>query len=463
MKIKRFTLLLFLLIGLPMTGTASNLERLANTNLPNFELLDVEHRSGFLAITGGLMGTSIVDVRDPANPFAVEEYHDANCLYSRLYNTFIGEGIFAGGGRNCPIPILSIDEGRQLTVQSYHRTESFNYEDVAIVGDTLLVAAAHTAGIEIVDISNPRFPATLGIIPLNNAWAVRVEGEYAYVADDGFGLSIVDFSDPTDPRVVGQLPTEGSPKDIRVRNGYVFLALGDAGIAMIDVSDPASPFLAAQYNTSGLASHIGVNDSLVAVADWDDVEILKYGSGGTLELVGRKNDGKRVMGVEISDDIVYVAEWNQLRIYRFGEIAGADLDISLMDIHFPRTNIGSSVDTTIVFTNDGKSTLTIQSIDVSFDDFSLDLKPPFDVLPGGQRTVTITYTPTILDGQRETITFNSNDTDDPSLSVVVWGNDVDLRVGDPAPDFTLPLLDGGEVTLSELRGQIVVLSFFASW
>jgi peroxiredoxin len=36
-----------------------------------------------------------------------------------------------------------------------------------------------------------------------------------------------------------------------------------------------------------------------------------------------------------------------------------------------------------------------------------------------------------------------------------------LRVGDVAPDFILRAHDGTEVTLSKLRGQRVVLAFFA--
>ena len=37
------------------------------------------------------------------------------------------------------------------------------------------------------------------------------------------------------------------------------------------------------------------------------------------------------------------------------------------------------------------------------------------------------------------------------------------RAQKPAPDFTLTLFDGGELTLSRYRGQPVVINFWASW
>lgn len=58
--------------------------------------------------------------------------------------------------------------------------------------------------------------------------------------------------------------------------------------------------------------------------------------------------------------------------------------------------------------------------------------------------------------------------------VTVFGNDTatglgsqqfvgDIQVGQPAPDFTLRTLEGDEVSLSDFRGQPVLINFWATW
>lgn len=45
---------------------------------------------------------------------------------------------------------------------------------------------------------------------------------------------------------------------------------------------------------------------------------------------------------------------------------------------------------------------------------------------------------------------------------LIRANPEQLKSG-PAPDFTLTLFGGGEFTLSEHRGEVVVINFWASW
>lgn len=48
-------------------------------------------------------------------------------------------------------------------------------------------------------------------------------------------------------------------------------------------------------------------------------------------------------------------------------------------------------------------------------------------------------------------------------AVTLGMNSTAAVVGEPAPDFTLEDMDGNMVSLSDYKGQFVILNFFASW
>ena len=54
-------------------------------------------------------------------------------------------------------------------------------------------------------------------------------------------------------------------------------------------------------------------------------------------------------------------------------------------------------------------------------------------------------------------------TDSLTITVSTEGPEVGIEVGMAAPDFTAHTTDGGEFTLSDARGQIVLLDFWGAW
>lgn len=51
-----------------------------------------------------------------------------------------------------------------------------------------------------------------------------------------------------------------------------------------------------------------------------------------------------------------------------------------------------------------------------------------------------------------------------ALGWILGGDAVAVaEVGQPAPDFSVEVIDGGTFTLSEARGQPVIINFWASW
>ncbi|MBQ8270204.1 MAG: TlpA family protein disulfide reductase [Bacteroidaceae bacterium] len=55
------------------------------------------------------------------------------------------------------------------------------------------------------------------------------------------------------------------------------------------------------------------------------------------------------------------------------------------------------------------------------------------------------------------------ETEKALTSPTVYDNQYIVKVGDVAPDFTLPLTNGSDFTLSSQRGKVVMLQFTASW
>ena len=74
------------------------------------------------------------------------------------------------------------------------------------------------------------------------ALAVKVIGDYAYIADRQAGLQVIDISDKENPRLLdGYDVNYGYAQSVDVEGNYLAVGFGGGGIYLFSISNPATP------------------------------------------------------------------------------------------------------------------------------------------------------------------------------------------------------------------------------
>lgn len=462
---------------------AKNLAQIAAPGLPSHELMDIEHEGNLMMITGGLGGTSLLNVEDPRNPEVLSGIFASSFLYGRAYKWDIQGNIAVGTGRNFGMIILDISNTSSpgiittfdppeddLPVRNQDSQSEISLEDVEIVNNTAIFAA-RADGILFYDISDRENPKFSHQILTRNAWSLAVHNDALYVADSNEGIFVVDISGIIgadtyqDPGIVDLEEAAGTPKDVKYINGHLVVASGAAGLHVYQASNPLNITFSENHATAGFASRVGVFEDLVSVSAWSEIEIFQW-QGSSLEKVGYKNTGGRVMATAVpAADVVYSAEWSRLRVYEYGEISGPDLDFSTRVIEFPRLEVGESDTAYATIYNNGNSELEFISVGSNEDEFTVT-NPPSFLGAGDSISLEIVYD-VQSSSARGQVNFVTNDQDEDVTSIRVNGNSSgSIQVGVPAPNFTLPVIANEQdatLELEELRSDVVIVVFFASW
>ena len=94
------------------------------------------------------------------------------------------------------------------------------------VDDSYAYVADGDSGLQVIDVTNPESPVIVGSVGMQysgRARGVHVSGSYAYVVNDlgdfqnpVFSLEVIDISNPESPVSVGYFGTQGSPRDLHV-------------------------------------------------------------------------------------------------------------------------------------------------------------------------------------------------------------------------------------------------------
>ncbi len=181
------------------------------------------------------------------------------------------------------------------------------YETVFVKGH-YAYCAANGAGLDIIDISDPKNPIKVGNHDTPEiALGVHVTGNYALVADIE-RLEVINVSDPTNPFQVGYLYTNYAPQDVFVKGDFAYVA--DAWSGLYIVSLAHLPYLteAGDCDTSGYAREVYVDEDYAYVADdMGGLQVIDVSDPYSPVLVGNCPSSDLSMGVYVKGNYAYVA------------------------------------------------------------------------------------------------------------------------------------------------------------
>lgn len=178
------------------------------------------------------------------------------------------------------------------------------------------------AYLEVADVSDPSNPVKLSKVLLpSTVQGIDVSGNYAYVANDNYGLRIIDISNKYTPYEVGfyDLGTDtfaGGALKVCVAGNYAYVAGGnDHKLRIFAVSSPSSPTLLMTYDTGDFLGNVAVSGSYAYLANNNGLRILNINNPSSPTEVGFYDTQGSNRHVFVSGNYAYLGDYGDgLRI-----------------------------------------------------------------------------------------------------------------------------------------------------
>jgi len=340
-----------------------------------------------------------------------------------------------------------------------------------VLDDGRIWAAAHKSGIVVVDDTGGSALVQVASFSdeASDAWAPFKVGTTLFVAEGTTGLRAYDISGD-EPALLSTLGLPGSSKDVIVVDDIAYVA-ASAHVLAVDVSNPSQMTIVGQREVRGTALALDMGtDRTLLVAEWDEIRgydaddpELREVLSETVPTEAANFTRVLTLDAEPSAGRVYAGEWRGMHAYDQHEVAmSPEVVATPGSLQFESTAVGEFEDLVLVIRNPGTEDLEIFGAASGLEGVTVD-PPCVSVPPGGAAAMEVRFTPISDAPQRGKLILETNDPDEPEFSVSVSGNIVGLDVGDPNPPFELTALDGTQWSLDDLKGQVAVLAYFATF
>lgn len=186
-----------------------------------------------------------------------------------------------------------------------------------VVHNNIAYVANQTAGLTVVDVSNPAYPVRIVDIPTER-WVKDVilspNEQYLYAAEWVEGIKVFDLDNPYYPELINTVPTapDSGAHCFAISEGYLYLAFYPGGLQVYDISVQNGPELLESFDTPIYFREIAISedgDVLYACAETNGLLIYTIDSPGDLSYAYTYTILERPYDIAINGDYAYVADW----------------------------------------------------------------------------------------------------------------------------------------------------------
>lgn len=245
--------------------------------------------------------------------------------------------------------------------------------------DNYILLTDNLVGMTIYDVTNLRKPKKVAEMGTKKgeAWDIKIQGTYAYVAAGLAGLIVADIADPKSPKLVTSVRVDKDWDYARhifiAPNNRLYVADRKSGVHILDITNPAAPVEMKRYLTQ-FASAIHVEGNYAYVAD---------GPGGLVILdISNLEKIRQVAEIKLpgyANDLVKAGNY----VY----VALDDAGIRAIDVTDPlKPTFDSRYDTPGQAFSILKQDIFILVADLSSVLVMIHNKPPV-IIPNGTKTV----------------------------------------------------------------------------
>lgn len=416
-----------------------------------FEMVDIELSGGlaYLVGQGGLV------VLDPTPGGAAVLGTGVGERFHRVEP--IGEGYVALTHRDRGLTVADVSDPTRLTQVA--TLNGNGWEGMAYV-DGRLYVTVRDEGVRVLDVTDPTAPQQVGAgAGLSAPWELsKPRAGWLYAADNTLGVVPIDISVPEAPVIGEPLDLGSAVLHVAVDGDHAYAAAGSAGVVVLDLTDPAHPAALTTLYTGGSVVMTAVADGLLYAVDHTGLMVWDLANPAAPAPIGREATPQFALAVAAANDTAWVADWTAIEGWAVNRQASSpEAVLSSTEARFSATGGEQEIQ----ITNLGGGDLRL--VGATTSDVRLRVSASAEVLePGASGALQLTLTGDVGDLDA-TVCLATNDPDGPLVTLVVGTGSDDPYVGQPAPDFVLPGLDGESYRLSEQLGHPVMLVYFATW